>query len=108
MADLTRFTNADEVQVVTEGGNTLGINSDGSTVINLNGANASKSKVMKTSSLVTTATTADQVILTYTVTAGKTFYLLYYGSTSYLTTQPGNSNPINLGQISVESPALRA
>ena len=36
------------------------------------GNSLNKSKVLVTGNLVTTAVTADQVILTYTVTAGKT------------------------------------
>jgi len=39
------------------------------------GTSAGKTIIGKTGTLVTTATTADQVILTYTVTGGKTFYL---------------------------------
>ena len=50
------------------------------------GTRAGKTVVMKTGNLVTTATTADQVILTYTVTSGKTFYLEYLSIDARLTT----------------------
>lgn len=47
--------------------------------------NTNKSVVMKTGSLVTTATTANQVVLTYTTTTGKTFYLEYFDCVVILT-----------------------
>jgi hypothetical protein len=50
------------------------------------GQSTGKTNVLKTGNLVTTATTADQVILTYTVTAGKTFYLEYLSVDCRLTT----------------------
>src|ERR1035437_8818013 len=61
---------------------------------------------MKTGTLTTTAVTANQVVLTYTVTAGKTFYLQYVKRDAQLTATPGNGNPIALGAVSLESPAL--
>lgn len=61
-----------------------------------------KAVVMKTGKLVTTAVTADQVVLTYTVTAGKTLYLKYLHIAGYLATFPGNANPIQLGSPSLE------
>lgn len=73
--------------------------------VNLNTATANKTIVMKTGSLVTTAVTADQVVLTYTVTSGKTLYLEYFSSNAYITTLPGNTNPVLLGTASLESPA---
>lgn len=59
--------------------------------------------VMKTGTLTTVAITADQVVLTYTVTAGKTFYLTYlvmYGRLTVL-----SATAAILGAISLESPA---
>ena len=50
------------------------------------GISTGKTNVLKTGNLVTTATTADQVILTYTVTAGKTFYMEYLAISARLTT----------------------
>jgi hypothetical protein len=58
--------------------------------------------VLKTNSLVTTATTADQVILTYTVTAGKTFYMTYLGVSTKFTVFLNNTD---VGKTSLESPA---
>ena len=49
---------------------------DSSSVMSL-GTVDSKTLVMKTGSLTTTATTVDQVVLTYTVTALKTFFIQY-------------------------------
>jgi len=61
--------------------------------------------IFKTATFTTTATTADQVVLTYTVTAGKTFFLEYLALNSWLTSLPGNGNPIDLGSMSLESPS---
>lgn len=62
-----------------------------------------KTVVMKTGSLATTAVTADQVILTYTVTAGKTFYLEYFACNGRLTTFAATAT--HFGNCSIESPA---
>ena len=62
-----------------------------------------KTNVMQTASKVTTATTADQVILTYTVTAGKTFYLEYLDIDARLTTFATTAT--YFGLTSLESPA---
>ena len=59
-----------------------------------------KTNVLKTGSLVTTAITADQVILTYTVTAGKTFYL--QSLTMYPTITVGNHSDVIFGNVSLE------
>jgi hypothetical protein len=70
------------------------------------GITTGKTVVMKTGTLVTTAVTADQVILTYTVTAGKTFFLQYFNTTCNLTAAPTNYNtPIIFGNISLENPS---
>lgn len=61
--------------------------------------------ILKTGTLVTTATTADQVVLTYTVTALKKFYLQYIQFAGYRTALPGNVNPIYLGSMSAETPS---
>ena len=68
---------------------TLG-NSDGKTV------------VMKTGSLVTTAITANQVVLTYTVTAAKTLYLSYLNIHAFLTS--AFTTGVAIGEASIESP----
>lgn len=103
----TRLKPADTLTAVTTlgsitnalptGSNTLGSISLGNT--------AGKANVLKTGSLVTTAVTADQVVLTYTVTAGKTFYLEYLQVEVRQTTLPGNNNPVDLGAVSLETPS---
>jgi hypothetical protein len=67
------------------------------------GNTAGKTNVLKTGTLVSTATTADQVLLTYTVTAGKTLYLSYFDYTARLTTFAATAT--NFGNCSLESPA---
>lgn len=67
------------------------------------GSTLGKTVVMKTAVLTTTATTADQVVLTYTVTSGKTLYLQYFDVTSRLTTYAATAT--NFGDCSLESPA---
>jgi hypothetical protein len=61
------------------------------------------SRIMLTGNKVTTTTAADQVILTYTVTAGKTFYLTYLRIDTRLTTFATTAT--NFGYTSLESPA---
>jgi hypothetical protein len=46
------------------------------------GQSTGKVNVMKTGNINTTATTANQIVLTYTVTAAKTFYIEYYDCTA--------------------------
>jgi hypothetical protein len=67
------------------------------------GSIAGKTSVMKVGSLVTTAVTADQVVLTYTVTEGKTFYLTYFHLLVRLTTYAGTVT--NFGNMSLENPS---
>jgi hypothetical protein len=67
------------------------------------GNSTGKTNVMRTGTLVTTAVTADQVILTYTVTAAKTFYMTYFNVTARLTTFAATAT--NFGTASIESPA---
>src|SRR4029077_8973419 len=57
--------------------------------------------VLKTGSLITTATTVDQVVLTYTVTSGKTFYVNYIMLDGNITAGANNLHVI-LGTISLE------
>ncbi len=59
--------------------------------------------VLKTGTLVTAAVTADQVVLTYTVTAGKTLWLLYYGYDVRLTAISATASI--LGTMSLEIPS---
>jgi len=54
----------------------MAVASDGSIPVSIEGA-ALKTAVLKTSQLTTTAVTANQSILAYTVTAGKNFFLEY-------------------------------
>jgi hypothetical protein len=64
-----------------------------------------KTVVMKTGTLTTAAVTANQIVLAYTVTVLKIFYLEYVHMDGFETTLPGNSNPISLGTISLELPS---
>lgn len=90
----------------TTSNNELKINADGSiNVIVPSTIPPAGTAVFKTGSLVTTTTTADQVVLTYTVTSGKTFYLQYVLMNGYRTSLPGNVNPIRLGAMSLEVPS---
>lgn len=67
------------------------------------GNSVGKTVVLKTGTLTSTATTADQVLLTYTVTSGKTFYISYMDYTARLTTYAATAT--NFGTCSLESPA---
>lgn len=67
------------------------------------GTSIGKTITMKTGALATTAVTADAVILTYTVTSGKTFYLTYFMCNSRLTTFAATAT--YFGTCSLESPA---
>jgi hypothetical protein len=67
------------------------------------GISQGKTVVMKTGALVTTAVTADQVILTYTVTTGKTFYLESADVTARLTTYAATATLF--GAASLENPS---
>jgi hypothetical protein len=67
------------------------------------GTSSGKTVTMKTGSLVTTAATADQVILTYTVTAGKGFYLEYFRVDTRLTTFATTAT--YFGMASLENPS---
>ena len=67
------------------------------------GNSLGKTNVLKTGSVVTTATTADQVVLTYTVTAGKTFYLEYFTCDCRLTAIAATATMF--GTFSLETPS---
>lgn len=67
------------------------------------GNSTGKTVVMKTGTLASSAATADQVVVTYTVTAGKTFYVEYFDVTARLTTYAATAT--NFGDCSLESPA---
>lgn len=69
------------------------------------GVSVGKTPILKTNELTTTLITANQVVLTYTVTANKVFYLQYLSTHGSLSVVPGNSNPIDLGNISLETPS---
>ncbi len=62
-----------------------------------------RTSVLKTGTLVTTAVTADQVVLTYTVTAGKTLWLEYFSYDVRLTVLSATASI--LGTISFELPS---
>jgi len=67
------------------------------------GNSRGKTVIGKTGNLVTTGSGADQVILTYTVTAGKTLYLQYIDVTARLTTYATTATLF--GTASLENPA---
>jgi hypothetical protein len=62
-----------------------------------------KTNVGKPGTLATSATTADQVVVTYTVTAGKTFYVEWFSCNSRLTTFAATATLF--GTCSLETPA---
>jgi hypothetical protein len=68
------------------------------------GVSTNKTNVLKTGTLVTTATTANQVVLTYTVTGGTTFFVEYVDLSGAQTTPAGGTS-IVLGTISLETPS---
>lgn len=67
------------------------------------GNSLGKTLIGKTATLATTLATADQVVLTYTVTAGKTLYLQYIKLQARLTAYAATSTLF--GEASLESPA---
>ena len=71
---------------------------DGSLLVN---TGLWKSLVMKTGSLVSTSTTANQGILGYTVTTGKTFYLTYVDIQGRLTTPATTNTYLGLVTLSL-------
>jgi hypothetical protein len=67
------------------------------------GNNLGKTNQLKTGTLVTTAVTADQTVLTFTVTAGKVFYLQYVTVMARLTTFATTAT--FFGTCSLETPS---
>lgn len=67
------------------------------------GNSLGKVNKLQTGQLTTTATTADQVILTYTVTSGKTLYLEYVSFDARLTTYAATAT--HFGDVSLETPS---
>ena len=67
------------------------------------GTSRGKTNVYLTGTITTTATTADQVILTRTVTTGKTFFLQYIMISARLTTLSATASI--LGTASIETPS---
>lgn len=61
--------------------------------------------VSLTGSLTTTAVTADQVVLSYTVPAGRVLVLERHSVMCRSTSPPGNPNPVVLGSASLEIPS---
>ena len=62
-----------------------------------------KTNVLVTGTLASSATTGDQVILTYTVTAGKTLFLEFLDFSARLTTYAATATLF--GTLSLETPA---
>jgi hypothetical protein len=89
--------------VGTTNGLALDATLTGGTVRTSLGTSAGKTNVLRTGTLVTTAVTADQVVLTCTVTAAKTFYLQYVHLMGRLTTLSATASI--LGTISLETPS---
>ena len=67
------------------------------------GSNNAKSNIYLTGNITTTATTVDQVVLTKTVAANKTYYLEYVSFDAHFITV--SSTATRLGTISLESPS---
>jgi hypothetical protein len=67
------------------------------------GNSTGKTIIGQPGTLVTTATTADQVIKTYTVTAGKTFYIQSITASVRLTTYATTAT--SYGTVSIETPS---
>ncbi len=76
----------------------LSVQSDGSILTN---TGVNKASVLKTGSLVTTAVTAGQSVLSYTVTAGKTFYLSYIDLQGRLTAVSATASILGTVTLSI-------
>lgn len=59
----------------------------------------------QTGLLTTTATTANQEVLSYTVPADKTLFLKWFKVNVRSTSPPGNPNPVVFGEWSLETPS---
>ncbi len=64
---------------------------------------SNRTVILRTNTIVTTAVTADQVVLTYTVTIGKTLWLAYYAYDTRLTVLSATASI--LGTMSLELPS---
>ena len=91
-------TMAIQIQDKTVPTQLLAIESDGSLLVN---TGITKSLIMKTGSLISTSTAANQGILGYTVTAGKTFYLTYLDIQGRLTTTSATSSLLGTVTLSI-------
>lgn len=69
----------------SDGTNARNVLTDTTGVVQTSLGNTNKTIKMSSAQLTTTTTTANQVIVTYTVTAGKTFYLQYFDCEVHLT-----------------------
>lgn len=67
------------------------------------GTSTNKTNVLKTGALTSSATTADQVIVTYTVTAGKTYYVTGFDVSARLSTFAATATLF--GAVSLETPS---
>lgn len=67
------------------------------------GNSLGKANVMQTGTLASSATTADQVIKTYTVTAGKTLYLMYWDVMARLTTFAATATLFGVASLEIVS-----
>ena len=67
------------------------------------GSSIGKANVGQTGTLASSATTADQVIKSYTVTAGKTLYIVQFDVQATLTTPAATFT--NFGPVSLETPS---
>ncbi len=76
----------------------LAVNSDGSLLVN---TAITKTSVLKTGTLVTTAITAGQTIVTYTVSAGKNFYLDYLDIQGRLTAVSATASILGAVTLSI-------
>lgn len=78
--------------------NKVAVGADGSIAVSI-GSSAGKSAVLKTAQLVTTAVTANQAILSYTVTAAKTLFLEYFDLQAGLTAVSATASVLGTVQV---------
>ena len=78
----------------------LAVASDGSIAVSVAGATL-KTPVLKTGQLTTTAVTANQAILSYTVTAGKTLFLEYLDIQARLTAVSATASILGTVTVSI-------
>ena len=85
-------------QAHVNAGGSLAVSSQATDGISI-GSIVGKTVTMKTGQLTTTAPTANQVVLSYTVTAGVTFYLEYLDLQARLTALSGTASILGTIQI---------